>query len=319
MQAYIIRRLLIIIPTLLLVTIIVFFLVRFIPGDVVDVMISQQTAAGTTEALDRDEVLKGLGLDSPIYVQYGRWIWSILQGDFGNSLWSGKKVLDSLTERLPISLELGIIGIIIGQIVAIPVGILSAIRQDTLQDHVSRTGAVLVMCVPAFWIGTLVMVYPAIWWRWSPSMQYIAFQDNPLGNLGMFIIPGAILGLHASGTTMRMMRTMMLEVLRQDYIRTAWSKGLEERLVVFRHALKNALIPVVTMIGLQIPPLIAGTVIIEQIFNLPGMGRLMLDALNSRDYPVVSGINLFIAVFVMVCNLLVDMTYSYLDPRIRYR
>lgn len=319
MQAYIIRRLMLIIPTMILVTLIVFFLVRFIPGDVIDVMVSQQTATGTVDALDRDELLKRLGLERPIYVQYVRWVGNVLQGNFGNSIWSNSRVIDSLRERLPISFELGIIGIIIGQLVAIPVGVLSAIRQDTVQDYVSRTLAIFFMCIPAFWLGTIVMIYPAIWWQWSPSMEYIPFLENPLTNLAMFIIPGAIVGLHASGTTMRMTRTMMLEVLRQDYIRTAWSKGLKEQLVIVRHTLKNALIPVVTMIGMQVPTLIAGTVIIEQIFALPGMGRLMLDALNNRDYPVVSGINLFIASFVLVCNLLVDLTYSYLDPRIRYR
>jgi peptide/nickel transport system permease protein len=319
MQAYIIRRILLIIPTLIIVTILVFFLVRFIPGDIVDIMVAQQTATGTSEALDRDEIMRRLGLDSPIYEQYGRWVADVFRGDFGRSIWSNTPVLESLKNRVPVSFELGIIGIIIGQLIAIPVGVLSAIRQDTIQDNVSRVMAIIFMCVPSFWLGTIVMIYPAIWWRWSPSMEYIGFLDNPLKNLGMFIIPAVILGLHAAGTTMRMTRTMMLEVLRQDYIRTAWSKGLQEKLVIVRHALKNALIPVVTMIGMQIPIIVGGTVIMEQIFNLPGMGRLMLDALNVRDYPVVSGVNLFVAAFVLVCNLMVDLTYSYLDPRIRYR
>lgn len=319
MGAYLVRRLLLIIPTLVFVTMLVFLLVRFIPGSVIEVMEAQQRAAGTEEALDRDQILALLGLDKPIHIQYGLWVANVFQGNLGESVWSGKEVTESLKDRIPISFELGILGLIIGQLVAIPVGILSAIRQDTIQDYISRTAAILFMCIPSFWLGTIVMIYPAIWWQWSPPMEYIPFVENPLGNLGMFIIPAAVLGLHASGTTMRMTRTMMLEVLRQDYIRTAWSKGLKEKVIVLRHAIKNALIPVITMIGMQVPILVGGTVVIEQIFNLPGMGRLMLDALNSRDYPIVSGVNLFIASFVLVVNLGVDLTYSWLDPRIRYR
>jgi peptide/nickel transport system permease protein len=319
MGAYLVRRLLLIIPTLVFVTMLVFLLVRFIPGSVIEVMEAQQRAAGTEEALNREQILALLGLDKPIFVQYGLWVADIFQGNLGESVWSGKEVTESLKDRIPISFELGILGLIIGQLVAIPVGILSAIRQDTIQDYLSRTAAILFMCIPSFWLGTIVMIYPAIWWQWSPPMEYIPFIENPLGNLGMFIIPAAVLGLHAAGTTMRMTRTMMLEVLRQDYIRTAWSKGLKEKVIVLRHAIKNALIPVITMIGMQVPILVGGTVVIEQIFNLPGMGRLMLDALNSRDYPIVSGVNLFIACFVLVVNLLVDLTYSWLDPRIRYR
>lgn len=182
-----------------------------------------------------------------------------------------------------------------------------------------RSFAILCISVPGFWLGTLVMIYPSLWWGWSPPILLIPFTEDPLGNLQMFIIPAVIMGMLLSGVNMRMMRTMMLEVLRQDYIRTAWSKGLRERVVVIRHALKNALIPVVTIIGLQMPIMIGGTVILEQIFCLPGVGRLLLEAIVQRDYPVVTGVMLFFATAILIINLLVDLTYAYLDPRVSYR
>ena len=208
--------------------------------------------------------------------------------------------------------------IVIGLVIALPVGIYSAVRQDTAVDYVGRSVAILGLATPNFWLAIMVMLYPSLWWNWSPSMLLIPFSEDPLGNLGMFLIPSVILGTYLAATTMRMTRTMMLEVLRQDYIRTAWSKGLKERVVVVRHAVKNALIPVVTLIGLQLPILVGGAVIMENIFNLPGLGRLLLDALTERDYPVVAGINLFFGTAVMAINLLIDLIYAFLDPRVRY-
>ncbi len=319
MQSYIYRRLLLLVPTMFLVTIIVFFLLRFIPGSVVDAMLMEQESY-TSRTVAREALIHALGLDVPVYVQYGRWMWGIIsRGDIGTSLWSNQPVLGEILTRLPVSLELGFLAILIGQAVAIPVGVFSAIRQDTPNDYIGRSLAILFLCIPNFWIGTMVVVYPSIWWHWTPPMEYIPLTENPLGNLGMMIIPATVMGLHSAGRTMRMMRTTMLDVLRQDYIRTAWSKGLTERAVIIRHALKNALIPVVTMIGLSIPVVIGGTVIIEQIFVLPGMGRLLVEALNQRDYTVVSGVNLFFASFVMLTNLAVDLSYAYLDPRIHYK
>lgn len=318
MQAYLIRRLLLLVPTLVLVTIIVFSLTRFIPGSIIDLMLSEQEQASGTNVA-RQDLLKQLGLDAPIPVQYVRWIGGIFQGDLGRSLWSKENIVDALLHRLPVSLELGLIAIIIGQAIAIPIGILSAVRQDTPHDYIGRIVAILFLCLPNFWVGTMVMVYPSLWWGWAPRMIYVPITENLLGNLAILIIPGTIMGLHASATSMRMTRTMMLEVMKQDYIRTAWAKGLRERVVIIRHSLKNALIPVVTMVGLSLPVLIGGTVIMETIFNLPGMGRLAIDALNHRDYPVISGINLFFAVFVLIANLSVDLSYSFLDPRVRYK
>jgi peptide/nickel transport system permease protein len=316
-RAYIIRRLLLIIPTLFLASLIVFFMIRLIPGNVIDLMVSEQQSV---TGMNRQAIEHELGLDVPIHVQYGRWIGDIfLHGSLGLSLWKKIPVTGLILERLPITIELGLMALIIAILVALPIGVYSAIRQDTAGDYLGRTISILAMSVPGFWIGTMIMVFPALWWGWSPQVQLIRFVDDPLGNLGMFVIPATVMGLAMSGITMRMTRTMMLEVLRQDYIRTAWSKGLRERVVVLRHALKNALIPVVTIIGLQMPVLIGGTVVMEQIFALPGVGLLMLNAIFNRDYPIISGVMLFMAMFVLLMNLIIDLTYSFLDPRVQYR
>ncbi len=269
--------------------------------------------------IDRDTLERMLGLDQPVYVQYGRWMGGILlRGTLGNSLFGAWSVEEKILGRLPVTIELGVMAIAIGLVIALPVGIYSAIRRNTAADYVGRSVAIVGLATPNFWLGTMVMIFPAIWWAWSPPMELVPLLQDPLGNVGVFIIPGLILGTYLAAATMRMTRTMMLEVLRQDYVRTAWSKGLKERVVVMRHAVKNALIPVITLIGLQLPILVGGSVIMENIFNLPGLGRLMLDALTNRDYPVVSGVNLFFASAVMVINLLTDLTYAYLDPRVRW-
>ena len=319
MRAYIIRRLLLILPTLFILSILVFLSVRFIPGDVIDVMQARLEYLGSTGWLDREALEQKLGLDVPAWVQYGRWLGDILlHGSFGESLMGDWSVEDKIIGRLPVTIELGVMAIVIGLVIALPVGIYSAVRQDTAVDYLGRSIAILGLATPNFWLGIMVMIYPAIWWGWSPSMVLIPFTEDPLGNLGMFIIPSLILGTATAAGTMRMTRTMMLEVLRQDYIRTAWSKGLNERVVVLRHAIKNALIPVVTLIGMQLPLLVGGAVIMENIFNLPGLGRLLLTALEERDYPVVSGVNLFFATAVVGINLMIDLIYPYLDPRVRY-
>ena len=331
MRAYLIRRLLLIIPTLFILTIIVFLSVRFIPGDVIDVIAGRIEWMGV--AVDREALERRLGLDVPVYVQYGRWIgvlptpdWltgesrynGILQGTLGQSLMGVFPIEEKIIDRLPVTIELGVMAIVIGLVIALPVGIYSAVRQYTAADYLGRSVAIMGLATPNFWLGTMVMIYPAIWWGWSPRMELVPFAQDPLGNLGMFLIPSLILGTYLSASTMRMTRTMMLEVLRQDYIRTAWAKGLLERSVILRHAVKNAIIPVVTLVGMQLPILVGGSVIIENIFNLPGLGRLMLDALNDRDYPVVSAVNLFFATVVVFVNLLTDLLYASLDPRIRY-
>ena len=317
MRAHIIRRLLLTIPTLFILSILVFLSVSFIPGDVIDVMQSRMDGLGR---VDREQLEQMLGLDQPVYVQYGRWLGDILlHGSLGRSLMGDWLVEEKILGRLPVTIELGVMAIVIGLLIALPVGIYSAIRQDTAVDYAGRSIAILGLATPNFWLALMVMIYPAVWWGWSPPMRLITFSEDPLGNLGMFLIPSLILGTYLAAATMRMTRTMMLEVLRQDYIRTAWSKGLKERVVVVRHAVKNVLIPVVTLIGLQLPILVGGAVIIENIFNLPGLGRLMLVALNDRDFPVVAGINLVFGTAVMGINLMIDLVYAVLDPRVRYQ
>ena len=331
MRAYLIRRLLLIIPTLWILTTLVFLSVRFIPGDVIDTMAGALEYQGVE--VDRAALERMLGLDVPAWVQYGRWIgvlptpdWitgesefnGLLQGTLGDSLLGYRSVEEKIIGRLPVTIQLGAMAIVIGLVIALPVGIYSAIRQDTAADYAGRSIAIIGLATPNFWLGIMVMIYPAIWWGWAPPLELVSFTEDPLGNLAVFIIPSLILGTASAAATMRMTRTMMLEVLRQDYIRTAWSKGLKERAVIIRHAIKNALIPVVSLIGMQLPILVGGSVIMENIFNLPGLGRLMVHALSDRDYPVISGINLVFAGIVLLNNLFIDLVYAVLDPRVRY-
>ena len=325
MRAYIIRRLSLLIPTVFVVSLIVFFLVKILPGDIIDAI---QRQSYDTE-LDRAAMEKALGLDAPVIIQYGRWVGvisdkdgnfsGILQGDLGTSWLKNMSVAELLAEKWPVTLELGLMALILSQLIALPIGIYSALRQDTWGDYVGRSFAILCISIPDFWLATLIIVMPAVWWGYMPPIMLIKFTNDPIGNLRMFIFPALILGMTLSGITIRMTRTTMLEVLRQDYIRTAWAKGLRERVVVVRHALKNALIPVVTIIGLQAPIIIGGTVIIEQIFCLPGMGRLIISAVLQRDYPLISGILLLFTVGLVLINLMVDLTYAYLDPRVHYK
>ena len=332
MTAYIIRRFCSMIPTLFIATIVVFLLIRLMPGDVIDTIIEDLQNRGTNEAAiaaTRAFIEEELGLDVPAPLQYARWLGvlpqadgqvsGILQGDFGRSLWSKKPVLQRIGPRWPITLELGLMALAVSQLISLPIGIYSALRQDTIGDYLARSVAFALIAVPNFWVATLVIVLPSIWWGYTPPLMLVRFGDDPLGNLQMFILPAIVLGMGLSGMTMRMTRTMMLEVLRQDYVRTAWAKGLRERLIVVRHALKNAFIPVVTQIGLLLPLLVGGTVIIENIFGLPGMGQLTLDAIAKRDYATVSGLMLLVAAAIMVINLGIDLLYAWLDPRIHYR
>ena len=320
MQTYIIRRFILIIPTLLLASFLVFSVIRLVPGSAVDVMVSRlDQRQGTTEG-QRELIMKELGLDVPIYVQYGRWIGDIvLHGSLGRSMWEQTSVSEEIFKRFPITLELVVLGLATALLISFPIGIYSAIRQDTIGDYIGRSFAIACIAVPFFWVGTLVIVFPSIWWGWTPPILYTNFVDNPIENLKQVILPAVIMGMVLSGVNMRMMRTMMLEVLRQDYIRTAWAKGLRERVIVMRHALRSALIPVITILGLQIPVLIGGTVIIEQIFVLPGLGSLLVGSAFSRDYTTLSGVVFILAIAILITNLIVDLTYGFLDPRVRYQ
>ena len=317
MRSYIVRRLLLIIPTIFIASLIVFIVIRSIPGSVVDIIVSSY------EYITHDDIAAvraELGLDQPVLTQYFRWVDQIIiHGNLGTSMIKKTPVIDDIKARWPVTFELGIMGIIFALLISLPIGIYSAIRQDTIGDYFARSFAILCIAVPGFWLGTLVIVFPSIWWGYMPPIMLIKFNVNPLGNLAMFVIPAFVLGMGMAGQTMRMTRTMMLEVLRQDYIRTAWSKGLKERVVVLRHALKNALIPVITIIGGQVGGILAGTVIIENIFQLPGMGQLITNATTQRDYTIVSSVLFLFALVMVLANLLVDVTYSFLDPRVRYK
>ena len=319
MQAYLARRLLALIPALFFASLIVFVIVRLVPGSIIDMMLAQNDVGA--DKLSRDQLVATLGLDRPMWQQYFHWIGGILlHGDFGRSLWQNTPVSGTARRAhagdVPARLDGADRRAVL---LRIPIGIYSAIRQDTAGDYLTRSFSILMLAVPSFWMGTMVMVFPSIWWGWSPQVNFVAFTDNPLQNLKQMTLPALILGTALSAITMRLTRTMMLEVLRQDYIRTAWAKGLSERLVVVRHALRNALIPVVTLIGLQAPILIGGAVIVEQIFVIPGMGLLLLDAISQRDYPIITGVSLVIGFCVMLINLAVDLSYGLLDPKVRYR
>jgi peptide/nickel transport system permease protein len=295
-----------------------------VPGTMVDVIL-----ATAEERIDRELIEQRLGLDVSIPVQYGRWIGvlpqsdgeisGILQGNLQDSWWTKTSVSSLIADAFPITLMFGLMAIIFGQIIALPIGIYSAIRQNTAGDYLGRSFAILLISVPSFWVGTMVIVFPSVWWGYMPPMALSSFIENPIDNLKMLVVPAIVLAMHLCGTSMRLTRTMMLEVLRQDYIRTAWAKGLKEKVIVVRHALKNGLFPVITQIGIQVPFVLGGTVILENIFMLPGMGRLIISAIEHRDYPLVSGVMLVLGAILVLTNLLVDLTYAFLDPRVRYR
>lgn len=313
MWRYIARRLLLLIPTLFLVTLLVFSIIRLLPGNIVTLMLSEQGYAS-----DRARLEQMLGLDKPFYVQYLTYIGGALQGDLGVSFWTKDPVLEEIIRRLPVSLELAVLAVLFGLLIGLPAGVVSAVRRDSWVDYVFRSIAVGGLSIPGFWLATVIIVLASIYWNWVPPMRFTPLWRDPLANLLQFMLPALILGVALSASLMRMTRSMVLEILREDYVRTARAKGLREPVVIARHVLKNAMIPVVTIMGLQFSALIGGTVIMESIFVLPGMGRFLLDAITWRDYPVIQGINLCLATGVIVLNLLVDIVYAFLDPRIRY-
>jgi peptide/nickel transport system permease protein len=315
MRRYVIRRLGLAVPTLVLVSVIVFAMMRLMPGDVVIRMVEGHAYAPTIEALRTE-----LGLDRPAHQQYLEWIGGIvLRGDFGNSYWTRQPILDEFVQRFPVTLELALLTILVSVVLGVLVGIVSAVRQDTVSDYVGRVLAILALSVPYFGLAVLVVVLPSIYFKWTPVWTYVPFTADPLENLKILIVPAIVFGVTRAGPIMRIMRSALLEVMRQDYIRTAWSKGLPERAIVLRHALKNAMIPVVTLVGLQMPLYIGGSVIIEAIFRLPGVGLFFFEALTRLDYPVVQSVNLIVAAMVVALNLGIDLAYAFLDPRIRYQ
>jgi peptide/nickel transport system permease protein len=325
MRQYILKRLLLAIPTLIGVSLIVFFMVRLIPGDVV-----QQIAGDTPlTAEDRQRIERDLGLDTPAYEQYVRWMGGVVRLDFGTSLRDRSSISHRLKNTLPTTFEMALLALIISLLIAIPVGMISAMRQDSIIDYVGRSISIGFLSIPSFWLGTMIIVYASVWFTKATPLaqQYQQIWENPYTNLKFMLFPfgyfvpvgpAVLLGISLSGTVMRLMRTQMLEVLRQDYVRTAWAKGLRERVVVGRHAFKNALIPVITVVGLQVPILVGGSVVVERIYNVPGMGSWFFESIGTRNYTAVQSMALLVAVAVVLSNLIVDITYAYLDPRIRY-
>lgn len=316
MQRYILRRLLLMVPTLLGVTFVVFVIVRAVPGDVVDLVLGE---FGAGDQATKEAIRKEFGLEGNIAAQYIRWLGDIVQFDLGKSLISNRDVTSELRNRLPVTFQLGIMAICFSLLIAVPVGVISAIRQDTWADYAGRSFAIALLAAPNFWIAILLISLAARYFQWGvPPAKYITFTDDPIGNLKLMFMPSVILGGALSGSVMRFTRSSMLEVLRQDYIRTAWAKGLRERVIIVRHAMRNALIPVVTVVGLQLPVLVGGTVIIESVYSIPGMGRYYVSSIDQRDYPVIQAVNIVVALVVVFANLTVDVLYSVIDPRIRY-
>jgi len=313
MTQYLVQRLMLMIITLIGVTFLVFSILRLIPGGVESAILGEQA---TPEQFE--EVRRSLGLNQPLLQQYSTWVTDLVRGDLGQSVVTKREIGSDIKARMPVTFELGLMAMLVSLLIAVPVGILAAVRQDTLGDYAARSLAIVLLSIPGFWLGTLLITFGARWFGYAPPLTYVKFTENPLQNIQILLPAAIILGAGLSGTVMRLTRAQMLEVLRQDYIRTAWSKGLPERSVIRRHALRNAAIPVITLIGLQVPILFGGTVVLEQIFSIPGMGRYLITAVNVRDYTVIQAVVLLIATVVVLSNLVVDLLYSLLDPRIRY-
>lgn len=314
MQTYILQRVFLAAVTLVIVALIAFSLLRIMPGSAAEMMVTEQGYAENVEALR-----ERLGLNDPVYAQFGRWLGDLFQGSMGESLYTGKPITEEIANRLPVSLRLGIMMLLTGWSVGVPLGILAAVRQGTALDELSRATAVLFLALPTFWVATMFLVFPSIWFGWAPPLRYVPFTENPVASTKHLIWPALIGGLPISAGIVRITRTLMLEVLRQDFVRTARAKGLAQRAVLYRHCLRNAAPPLITMMGLQLTTLVAGSVILEQIFGIPGVGRYILEAAIRRDYPVVQALLLITATLLLMTNLAVDLAYGYLDPRIRLR
>ncbi|MCY4020136.1 MAG: ABC transporter permease [Chloroflexi bacterium] len=317
MGRYLIRRILLMAPTLLIVTFLVFLLLFLSPGDPVLMLVPIDEVAQMTDE-EMDQLRRKLGLDRPIYVQYADWLFDVLRGDLGRSIHQRRPVLDLLAARFPVTLELALLSVFLASTVAIPIGIYTAVRPGGIGDFLGNIVALMGVSAPNFWVALLLIVVFSVHLKWLPAGGFVRIADDPVRHVERMILPVITLSTALMAVTMRLTRSSMLEVLNEDYVRTARSKGLGQRRIVFVHALKNALIPVVTTVGLQIGRILGGTIVIEIIFSLPGMGKLLLDAIFGRDFPVVQGSVLLITLVFMSINLLVDLTYASIDPRIRY-
>jgi peptide/nickel transport system permease protein len=283
-----------------------------VPGDTATIILGE----GASQA-DIDALRSELGMDRPLVVQYFDWLGGAVLGDFGTSVRTGIPVAEEIGRRLPITIELTILAMTIAISVGVPAGVVSAIRQNRLPDYTVRLFSIGGLSMPDFWVGTLFLLLPLLWWGWAPELRYVSIFENPRANLEHFLLPSLALGISLSALVMRMVRSSMLEVMRMDYVRTARAKGLSSSAVVLRHGLRTALIPVVTILGLQVSRLLGGAVVMEQLFALPGMGRFVLESITQRDFLMLQSVVLVIALFLQVINLLVDLSYAWLDPRVR--
>jgi len=320
MGEYAIRRVLLFIPTLLVATVLVFTLFWIVPGDpALTILAGGEGDSGSVSQEQLQQLRQALGLDRPIYVQYGSWLWNVLRGDLGTSLWYKTPVWAQLKDRFLVTMELAVMAILLAFCVAVPLGVTSAVKQDTGFDYFSRVFSGIGIALPTFWLGILIVYALASFFQWLPPLGYATLWDDPLLNLQQLIFPALTLAFHDLAFTARVTRSSMLEVMREDYLRTARAKGMMEILVIGRHALKNALLPVVTISGYQFGRLLGGVIIVESIFVVPGMGTLLIDSIVHRDFIVLQAIVLLIAAVVLILNLMIDLLYGVLDPRIHYQ
>ena len=316
MQSYILKRSLWAIPTFFVAITAVFLVMNILPGDIAEVIIGEET--GVVDPERYDALREELGLDDPVIERYASWMGGVLRGDLGESLWRGESVTAMIVGRLPYTTGLVLFAIIISIVTAVPAGVVSAVRRDTWVDYGLRGGVIAGISIPDFWLGVLLLTWVVSTFRWSPPLAYATLWSDPWTAVQQYILPSLVLGFRASAGTARMMRSAMLDVMEEDYVRTARAKGLTERVVLFVHALRNATLPVVTLFGTSVAYLFGGTVIIETVFNIPGLGLLLIQAIERRDVILVQGVVVFVMVAVLVTNLLVDILYARLDPRISY-
>ena len=314
MRRYIVGRLLLMIPTLIGVAILTFVIMRAVPGDIVALRYAGSSVP--QEIIDQERHI--LGLDKPMWAQFVDWMTSISHLDLGQSLWTGNSVLEEVQVRMPLSIELAILATLFAVALAIPLGVAAAVKQDSWVDYVIRIFSIGGLAMPSFWIGIMMVLVTLTLWGWAPPVVFTPLFEDPVANLAGLILPAIAVGYRYSAVSMRMTRSTVLEVLREDYVRTARAKGLRETLVVVRHALRNALLPVVTVVSLEFAFLIGGLVVTEQVFNLNGIGKLLVDAVAHRDYPLIQALVLLLAAVFVLVNFVVDMVYVVLDPRIRY-
>ncbi|HAI08478.1 MAG TPA: glutathione ABC transporter permease GsiC, partial [Dehalococcoidia bacterium] len=317
-RKYIARRILLFIPTLAGVSIGVFLLLRVIPGDVAQVILAGPSGEASYTLQDVEELREKLGLNDPLYLQYGNWVSDLVRGDLGTSFATRRPIAQELKRQFPVTLQLAFFTMVVVSLIAIPIGVLAAVKQDSAADYILRGIAILGLAAPTFFVGLVVVLVVSRYIGWLPPLGYVHIWDQPFKGFQQLIFPALVLGFSSNGLLLRMTRTQLLEVLREDYVRTARSKGLSENVVIVRHAMRNALLPVVTVGGLQLGGLFTGAVIVETIFNLPGIGRGLIQGVFSRDLPLIEAYIMYFAVVALVANLLVDLTYAWLDPRIRY-